>query len=117
MAVTLSPSSGSEILSSLPTVSASELKNGFGEVAMRALKGPLVIQRHRRAEFVLMPVAEYVAMQEARTAPLAELSAKFDDMVARMNTSGAKRGVKALFGAQPSALGKSAVKAARSNGG
>lgn len=109
-------SASSKLLSSLPAVSASELKNSFGEVATRALKGALAIRRHRRAEFVLMPAEEYVALQEARTAPLAELSSKFDDMVARMNTPGAKRGVQALFGATPTDLGKSAVKAARSHG-
>ena len=65
----------------------------------------------------LMPVAEYVALQEARTAPLADLSAKFDAMVERMNKPEAKRGVKSLFGATSSVLGKSAVKAARAQGG
>lgn len=109
--------SASDLIAALPVVSASELKNSFGEVTSRALKGALAIKRHRRAEFVLMPVAEYVALQEARTAPLAELSTKFDAMVARMNGPEAKRGVKSLFSASPAALGKSAVKAARQHGG
>jgi prevent-host-death family protein len=109
-------SSASDPLATLPTVSASELKNRFGEVTTRALKGPVAIKRHLRAEFVLMPAADYVALQEARTAPLADLSAKFDAMVARMNTPAAKRGVRSLFDAKPASLGKSAVKAAHAGG-
>jgi PHD/YefM family antitoxin component YafN of YafNO toxin-antitoxin module len=112
----VSTSSTSELLAALPVVSASELKNSFGEVTTRALKGPVAIKRHRRAEFVLMPVADYVALQEARVAPLADLSAKFDAMVARMNTPAAKRGVRSLFDATPASLGKSAVKAAHADG-
>ena len=102
-----------EAISSLPAVTASDLKNNFGEVSVQAMKGALAITRHQRAEFVLLPVEQYLELQQARTAPLDALTSQFDAMVARMNTPAAKRGVAKLFQASPAALGKSAVKAAR----
>jgi antitoxin Phd len=102
-----------EAISNLRTVTASELKNNFGEVSAQAMKGALVITRHQRAEFVLLPVEHYLELQQARTASLDALSSQFDAMVARMNTPAAKRGVTRLFKASPAGLGNSAVRAAR----
>lgn len=84
----------------------------FGEVALQAMKGAVAITRHQRAEFVLLPVDQYLALQEAQAAPLEDLASQFDAMVARMNTPAAKRGVAKLFQATPTELGKSAVMAA-----
>lgn len=111
------PAAHHEFIGDLPVVSASEVKNRFGEIASRALKGALAIQRHQRTELVLMPMEEYVALQGKRRASLDDLSSRFDAMVERMNTPTAKRGAKALFSASPAALGKSAVKVARAHGG
>ena len=105
-----------EAISSLPAVTASDLKNNFGEVSAQAMKGALAITRHQRAEFVLLPVEQYLELQQARTAPLDALTSQFDAMVGRMNTPAAKRGVAKLFQASPAALGKSAVKAAAHGG-
>lgn len=102
-----------DAISSLPAVTASQLKNKFGEVSTQAVKGAVAITRHQRAEFVLLPVAQYLELQEARTAPLDALASEFDAMVTRMNSPAAKRGVAKLFQATPAGLGKSAVKAAR----
>ena len=110
------PATHHEFIGDLPVVSASEVKNRFGEIATRALKGALAIQRHQRTELVLMPMEEYVALRKGRLASLDDLSSRFDAMVARMNTPAAKRGAKGLFNASPAALGKSAVKAARAHG-
>ena len=110
------PDAAARLIEALPSVTASELKNNFGAVSGRALKGALAILRHRRPEFVLLPVDQYVELQEARTAPLEELGAQFDALVARMNTAEAKRGVDRLFGAKPAALGRAAVKAAKTDG-
>ena len=101
-----------EGISRLQTVTASDLKNKFGEVIAQAGKGAVAITRHQRAEFVLLSVEEYLELQEARTASLDALTSEFDAMVARMNTPAARRGVDQLFKATPAALGKSAVKAA-----
>jgi antitoxin Phd len=111
------PADKRETISTLRTVTASDLKNKFGEVIVQAKKGAVAITRHQRTEFVLLPVEEFLALQEARTAPLEALTSKFDAMVARMNTPTAKRGVAKLFQATPTALGKSAVKAARDANG
>ncbi len=102
-----------ETIAGLRTVTASDLKNKFGEVIVQAMKGAVAITRHQRAEFVLLPVEQYLELQQARTAPLEALSSQFDAMVARMNTPAAKRGAARLFQASPAELGKSAVKAAR----
>jgi PHD/YefM family antitoxin component YafN of YafNO toxin-antitoxin module len=106
-------SDGAEAISRLPAVTASHLKNNFGEVSIRARKGPVAITRHERAEFILLPVEEYLELERARTASLEALALRFDAMVARMNTRTAKRAVPKLFKASPAALGKAAVKAAR----
>ena len=102
-----------ETISGLRTVTASDLKNKFGEVIVQAMKGAVAITRHQRAEFVLLPLEHYLELQQARIAPLEALSSQFDAMVARMNTPAAKRGVARLFQASPAGLGKSAVKAAK----
>src|SRR4051812_13860048 len=107
------PHRGREAISSLPAVTASELKNNFGAVSAQAMKRAVAITRHQRAEFVLLPVEQYLELQQARTAPLDALASQFDAMVARMNTPAAKRGVAKLFRVSPTGLGKSAVKAAR----
>ena len=104
-------------ISGLHTVTASELKNNFGGVIAQAMKSAVAITRHLRAEFVLLPVEQYLELQQARNAPLEALTSQFDAMVARMNTPAAKRGVAKLFQASPAALGKSAVKAAKATHG
>jgi prevent-host-death family protein len=96
----------------LPSVPASDLKNRFGEICQRAAKGAVAITRHQRAEFVLLPIAQYEELQQARTAPLDALATQFDALVSKMNTPAARRGVKALFSAKPAALGANAVKGA-----
>jgi antitoxin Phd len=106
------------LIATLQTVTASDLKNKFGEVIVQATKGAVAITRHQRAAFVLLPVELYLELQQARTAPLDALTSEFDAMVARMNTPAAKQGVARLFEASPAELGKSAVKAAgRKHGG
>jgi prevent-host-death family protein len=110
------PDRGREAISSLPAVTASELKNNFGAVSAQAMKGAVAITRHQRAEFVLLPVEQYLELQQARTAPLDALTSEFDAMVGRMNTPAAKRGVAKLFQASPARLGESAVKAAAHGG-
>jgi antitoxin Phd len=103
----------SEATLGLQTVTASDLKNNFGEVIARAANGAVAITRHQRPEFVLLTVADYRELQQARSASLDALTSEFDAMVARMDTPAAKRGVTQLFKAAPDALGKSAVKAAK----
>lgn len=103
------------ILSELPSVDASTVKNRYRDVAALAAKGAITISRYSRPELVIMPAAEYVRLEQARRAPLDQLAGEFDGLVAKMQTSKSKKAVQALFGAKPSDLGKAAVKAAKAN--
>ena len=105
-----------QAVAGLPAVTASELKNNFGEASLRARKGAVAITRHNRAEFVLLPVEHYVELQQARQSPLEGLAGQFDAMVARMNAPAGRRGAARLFKASPAALGRAAAKAAKAHG-
>lgn len=74
-------------VAALPDIPASVLKNKFSEVVRRAAKEPLAITRHNRREFVILSAEQYEELQQSRLAPLQGLTADFDQMVARMNTS------------------------------
>jgi antitoxin Phd len=101
------------LLRSLRSVSASALKNNYGQVAEQAAKGPVAISRYKVPEMVLLPAADYVEMQRARQAPLDALAAEFDQLVVKMNTPKAKTAAANLFKATPKELGRSAVKSAQ----
>lgn len=103
------------ILSALPAVDASTVKNRYRDVAVLAAKGAIAISRYTRPELVIMPAAEYVRLERARRAPLDQLAGEFDGLVAKMQASKSKKAVHALFGAKPADLGKAAVKAAKAN--
>ncbi|RYD25090.1 MAG: type II toxin-antitoxin system Phd/YefM family antitoxin [Verrucomicrobiaceae bacterium] len=104
-----------EEIGSLPSITASALKNNFGHASRQAAKGALAITRRQRTEFVLLPVAQYAELQRARQAPLDALSAQFDAMVGKMDTSAARQGTAKLFQAGWKELGQAAVKAAKSH--
>ena len=108
-----SPTFGFGSVDELPEVTSSVLKNKFSEVARRAAREPLAITRHNRREFVILTAEQYEELQQSRRAPLASLTAEFDQMVAKMNTPKAKRATAALFSASSKALGKAAVNARR----
>ena len=105
------------LVASLPSVSASELKNNFGDVVRQASREAVAVTRHRRPEFVLVPAAEYEELRRARQAPLEALTAEFDAMIAQMNTAAAKRGIDKLFASTPEQLGQAAVEATLRNDG
>ncbi len=103
------------ILSELPSVDASTVKNRYRDVAALAAKGAIVISRYARPELVIMPAAEYVRLEKALRAPLDQLAGEFDGLVAKMQASKSKQAAHALFGASPADLGKAAVKVAKAN--
>lgn len=95
------------------SVPASRFKNEFGAMFERATHGGAVaITRHDAPKAVLISYAEFKALVESRTPGLDALSARFDDMLAQMQTAESRRGVAAAFDATPATLGRSAVKAA-----
>jgi antitoxin Phd len=102
---------GFPTVADLSEVTASVLKNKFSEVARLASREPLAVSRHNRREFVILAAEQYEELQQSRRAPLENLTAEFDQIVAKMNTPKAKRATAALFSARSKALGKAAVNA------
>jgi PHD/YefM family antitoxin component YafN of YafNO toxin-antitoxin module len=100
-------------LADLPEVTASVLKNKFGQVASLATTAPLAVSRHHRREFVLLTAQQYEQLQQSRRAPLEALTAEFDQLVTKLNTPKARRAADSLFAARGPALGRAALKARR----
>ena len=99
------------------SVSASEAKREFGRVLEMAMQGgAVVITKHDAPKAVLISVENFNALSGAAQAKLDTLSLEFDALLARMQTSKARRGMKAAFGASGKRLVKAAVAAARSRG-
>jgi antitoxin Phd len=94
-------------------VTASRFKNEFGAVfEQAALNGAVVITKHDTPRAVLVSFAEFEALTASVTPALDDLSDRFDQLLAAMQTPQAKAGVAAAFDATPEELGAAAVKAA-----
>ena len=61
---------------------------------------------------VLISYAEFESLMKSRSPALEDLSAQFDGLLQRMQTPGARKGMKAAFNAAPAGLGRAAVRAA-----
>jgi len=98
----------------IPTVAATKVKNEFGAVLEKATHdGAVAITRHDIPKAVLLSYDEFESLIKVRSRSLGDLGAEFDDLLARMQTPKAKKGMKAAFNASPARLGRAAVKAAR----
>lgn len=98
----------------VPSVTASRLKNEFGSVFDEAaVSGAVVITKHNTPRAVLLSYAEFEALAATAAPALDDLSERFDELLATMQTPKAKAGVAAAFDATPDELGAAAVKAAR----
>jgi antitoxin Phd len=98
----------------VPMVAASRLKNEFGTVFEQAiLGGAVVITKHDTPKAVLLSYAEFEALTQSTTPALNDLSDRFDELLATMQTPKAKAAAAAAFDATPEELGAAAVKAAR----
>ena len=101
-------------LTDVPAVAASEVKNRFGAILDQASQGGAVaITKHDATKAVLISLEEFQALVAGRDASLTALGAEFDDLLAKMQTPAARKGIRAAFAATPEELGKAAVKAAR----
>jgi antitoxin Phd len=99
------------------TVTATYAKNEFGRVLDLAMQGePVFITKHKDPKAVLISVGEYNALSRAKEAKLKTLTEEFDALLAQMQTSDARKGMKAAFNASPEQLGQAAVAAARKRG-
>jgi antitoxin Phd len=74
-----------------------------------------VITKHDTPRAVLLSYAEFEALTASATPVLDDLSERFDELVATMQTPEAKAGVTAAFAATPEELGAAALKAARAD--
>lgn len=100
----------------ISTVAATKVKNAFGTILEKAIHGGAVaITRHDTPKAVLLSHADFVFLVNERFRSLNNLNAEFDGLLARMQTSKARKGVEAAFKASPAELGRAAVKAARKN--
>ena len=103
--------------SATSTVTATDVKNEFGQVLERVIQGGrVVITRHDQPKAVLISVREFNALTNANRIKLDTLSGEFDALLARMQKPAARSGMKAAFDASPKQLGKAAVAAARKRG-
>ncbi len=98
----------------IPTVAATKVKNEFGAILDRAAHGGAVaITRHDTPKAVLLSYDEFESLVKARSDSLDDLNTEFDTLLARMQTSKARKGMKTAFNASPAQLGRAAVNAAR----
>lgn len=100
------------------TMTSTEAQNGFGRVLDAVAEGGTVrIRKHNVTRAVVISAERYDALTRTESSTLDELTAEFDDLLARMQTPQAHAGMQAAFDAAPDALGAAAVAAAtRSNG-
>ena len=97
----------------IPAIAASEVKNKFGAILDQATQGGAVaITRHDTTKAILISVEEFQSLVADRHSSLAALSAEFDGLLAKMQTSAHRTGIAKAFAASPTHLGRSAVKAA-----
>ncbi len=101
----------------MPTFTATEAKNEFGRVLDTAVeKGAVAITRRDTPRAVLLSIKEFDALVAAGERKLDTLTAEFDELLARMQTPAARKGMADAFNAPPVRLGRSAVAAAKKRG-
>ena len=98
----------------IPSIASTDAKNAFGTMLDRVATGsPVAITRHDAPRAVLVSYEEFQSLARSRSQTLDALDAEFDQLLARMQTQKAKKGMADAFDATPAVLGRAAVKAAR----
>lgn len=98
----------------IPSVAATLAKNEFGAILDKATHGGAVaITRHETVKAVLLSREEFESLVQARSRSLDNLGAEFDDLLDRVQSPKAKKGMDAAFNASPAKLGRAAIKTAR----
>jgi len=106
--------SSSLAVSKLPSVAATDIKNAFASVWERMMaEGAIAITRHEKPKTVLVSIERFEELVRSSRPALDQLTEEFDDLLAGMQTTKARRGMAAAFKASPIQLGKAAVSAAR----
>jgi prevent-host-death family protein len=100
----------------IPTVKATQVKNEFGSILEKAMRsGAVAITRHAAPKAVLLSYEEFESLVQVQSRTLENLGAEFDDLLDRMQTAKAKKGMESAFHASPAKLGRAAIRAARKN--
>ena len=76
-------------------------------------EGVVTITCHGKPEAVLLSYEEFESLVQTRSRTLDKGRAASDELLDRMQTAKAKRGMVAAFHASPNKLGRAAVKSAR----
>jgi antitoxin Phd len=96
------------------SISATNVKNEFGQALETVMQGGLVIiTKHADPKAVLISMDEFNALSRASRARLDTLTAEFDALLDRMQTPESRSAMKAAFNATPEELGRSALQALR----
>lgn len=98
----------------LSAVTATKVKNEFGAIMEKTMhSGAVAITSHDKPKAVLLSFAEFESLVKERSRSLDDLNTEFDELLARMQTPQARKGVEAAFNASPEELGRAAVTAAK----
>jgi prevent-host-death family protein len=98
-------------------MTATKVKNQMGHVLDRVIQGEIVlITRHDTPKAAVIPMAEFDKLSRPTGDRLDALSSKYDAMLARMQTTAARKGMKAAFDASPKQLAQAALAFARRRG-
>lgn len=98
----------------ISTVAATKVKNEFGTILEKTMhSGAVAITRHDRPKAVLLSFAEFESLVKERGRSLDDLNTEFDELLARMQTLRARKGVDVAFNASPEELGRVAVTVAK----
>ncbi|HVT02844.1 MAG TPA: type II toxin-antitoxin system Phd/YefM family antitoxin [Thermoanaerobaculia bacterium] len=98
-AFTLKHPSG--VLSEVEAFSATDAKKSFGAILDAAMAhGIVAITRQNHARAVMLSLEEYEGLLRRLPDPLEQLRGEFDELVAGMRTSKARKAVDALFRAK-----------------
>lgn len=99
-------------VSSLPKVSATELKNSIADVFDQvAACGAVAITRHDKAKAILLSVEEFESLADPEPEiDLTDLRQECADMLEAMQSPEQKAGAMRLFTATPEELGQAALR-------
>ena len=98
----------------ISTVAATKVKNEFGAILEQAIHdGAVAITRHDSPKAVLLSLAEFESLVNERSRSLDDLGKEFDELLARMQTPQARRGVETAFNASPEELGRASIEVAQ----
>jgi prevent-host-death family protein len=98
-------------------ITATKAKNQMGQMLKTVMQGGVVfITIHETPEAAVIPIAEYEKLTGAAEARLNTMSRAFDDLLTRMQTPGARAGMRTAFDASAEELAKNAVTFARKRG-